>query len=113
MAATDQSKYERIAADLRLAIEGGRYPVGSKLPSKSKLKTQYDAAQNTVDHAIDILRQLGFVESRQGVATFVVSAVPTKASSEYEAVMTRVDEIAEEVRQLRADVAALKRAAAK
>lgn len=113
MAAIDQPKYERIATDLRLGIESGRYPVGSKLPSKSELKTQYDAAQNTVDHAIDILRALGFVESKQGVATFVVSAVPTKASSEYEAVMARVDEIADEVRQLRDEVAAMKKAAAK
>lgn len=109
MAATDQPKYERIAAGLRLGIESGRYPVGSKLPSKSELKTQYGAAQNTVDHAIEILRQLGFVESKQGVATFVISAVPTKELPEYETVMARMDDLAEEIERMRGRVSDLER----
>lgn len=67
-------KYELIAAELRRGIEQGAYPVGSRLPTKAKLKAQYDVAQNTVDHAIDILRQQGLVESKQGVATFVIRA---------------------------------------
>lgn len=75
-------KYEIIAADLRRGIATGMYPVGSKLPSKAELKTSYGVAQNTVDHALDILRQQGLTESKQGVATFVIKTPEAQEAEE-------------------------------
>lgn len=85
MGASDQPKYEIIAADLRQGIESGKYPVGSRLPTKAELKASYGVAQNTVDHAIDILRQAGLVESKQGLATFVIRT-PAESEAEKDAV---------------------------
>ncbi|MFF0631295.1 GntR family transcriptional regulator [Nocardia sp. NPDC004151] len=67
-------KYQAIADDLRDKIVAGTYAVGSQLPTKAELMTQYDVALNTVDRALDVLRDLGLIESQQGVGTFVRTA---------------------------------------
>ncbi|MFD0000763.1 GntR family transcriptional regulator [Nocardia sp. NPDC127526] len=67
-------KYQAIANDLRDKIVSGVYPVGSQLPTKAELMTTYEVALNTVDKALDVLRDIGLVESHQGVGTFVRTA---------------------------------------
>ncbi|QVI24509.1 winged helix-turn-helix transcriptional regulator [Nocardia tengchongensis] len=67
-------KYQVIANDLRDKIIAGTYAVGSQLPTKAELMTHYDVALNTVDRALDVLRDLGLIESQQGVGTFVRTA---------------------------------------
>ncbi len=104
------AKYRRIANDLRARIESGEYPLDAQLPTKAEMMAEYGAALGTVDSALKVLVRLGLAETVQGVGTFVRK--PAAASlSEYEAVMSRIDELAEEVRQLRGEVAAMKRAA--
>ena len=102
-------KYRRIADDLRARIESGEYPLDAQLPTKAEMMAEYGAALGTIDSALKVLVRLGLAEMVQGVGTFVRK--PAAGLSEYEAVMSRIDELAEEVRQLRGEVAAMKRAA--
>lgn len=110
MAAEDSWKYERIAGDLRTRIRSGFYAPGSKLPSKTGLKVEYGVSDGPVNKALDVLRDEGLIETRQGSGTFVPEQLPEQARTEYEVMMDRIDGIAEEVRQLRGEVAELKRA---
>jgi DNA-binding GntR family transcriptional regulator len=110
MAGEDSWKYERIAGELRAGIRGGKYAPGSRLPSKSELRAMHEASDGPVNEAISVLRSEGLVETRQGSGIFVCDPLPEEARSEYEAVMARVDAIAEEVRRLREQVAELRRA---
>ncbi len=111
MAREEPPKYQQIADDLRASIERGDCTPGSRLPSKAELMKQYGVALNTVDNAIGVLRKLGLAETRQGLGTFVCDPLPAeRPPSEFEAVMSRIDALAEDVRLLREEVASLKRA---
>lgn len=101
-------KYRQIADDLRARIEAGEYPVDSQLPTKPELMGRYGAALGTIDSAIGVLRSLGLVETRQGAGMYVREPPPKR--SEYDAVMDRVDELAEEIRLLQERMAAIERA---
>ncbi len=105
-------RYRQVAADLRARIEAGEWELGGRLPVKPQLTGHYGVSEGTLDKAIRELRDLGMVETRQGSGMYVrnLTAGP---SSEYEAVMGRLDEVDAEVKRLRAEVAALKRAAAR
>jgi 8-oxo-dGTP pyrophosphatase MutT (NUDIX family)/DNA-binding transcriptional regulator YhcF (GntR family) len=110
MAREDPPKYRQIAGELRARIETGEYPPGSRLPSKAELMSRFSVALNTVDNAIRVLRDLGLAETKQGLGTFVSDPLPAaQPSSEYEAVTKRLDDVAEEVRQLRERLAAVER----
>ena len=106
------SKWRHVAADLRARIEGGEWEVNAQLPIKPELVAHYGVSGGTLDRAIRELCDLGLVETIQGAGMYVrkLTAGP---SSEYEAVMNRIDEVDEEVRRLRAEVGALRKAAAK
>lgn len=67
-------KYRQIAADLRTRIEAGEFPAGTQIPGRDALKAQYGVAQHTVGSAIRELADLGLVEARQGLGTFVLKA---------------------------------------
>ncbi len=64
--------YRRIAGDLRDQIESGVIAPGRQLPTELELRTQYDAARNTVRDAIRLLASQGLVETRPGLGTFAV-----------------------------------------
>lgn len=68
---TAATKYQAIAKDLRDKIASGSFVVGDQLPTKAELMSQYGVALNTVDRALDVLRDLGLIESHQGIGTFV------------------------------------------
>jgi len=111
MARENPPKYQHIADDLRASIERGDYMPGSRLPSKAELMSQYSVALNTVDNAVGVLRKLGLAETRQGLGTFVCDPLPAeRPPSEFSAVMSRIDALAEDVRLLRQEVASLRRA---
>jgi GntR family transcriptional regulator len=93
------AKYQQIANDLRSRIAAGEYPTGTAIPSKPNLMKRYGAAQHTVDHAVDVLREDGLVEPQRGRGVFVLKP-PESGPSEYDLVNGRIDEIAEEVRRL-------------
>jgi DNA-binding GntR family transcriptional regulator len=100
-------RYQQVADDLRAKIGSGHYPVGTRLPTKPALMEHYGVALGTLDRAIEELRRIGLVETRQGSGMFVRK--PPPEHSEYEVVMERVDALAEELRLLRERVESVER----
>jgi GntR family uxuAB operon transcriptional repressor len=64
-----------IAADLRRAIESGRYREGDRLPPERELAASFGAARSTVRRALDELQRSGLVSRRLGSGTFVIAAL--------------------------------------
>ncbi|GAB3172542.1 GntR family transcriptional regulator [Myceligenerans halotolerans] len=62
---------EKIAADLRDAIERGDYGPGDRLPGENTLIQDYGAARLTVRSALAKLQAEGLTVSRQGAGVFV------------------------------------------
>ncbi|MFH9590685.1 GntR family transcriptional regulator [Streptomyces luteogriseus] len=71
-------KYQRIADDLKSAIESGRYAPGDRLPGESALAAQYDVAVLTARQALKILRIEGLVESKKGAGARVIEFRPIR-----------------------------------
>jgi 8-oxo-dGTP pyrophosphatase MutT (NUDIX family)/DNA-binding transcriptional regulator YhcF (GntR family) len=101
-------KYRQIADDLRARIQAGEFPVDTQLPTKPELMSRYGAALGTIDSAIGVLRSLGLVETRQGSGMYVREPAPRP--TEYETVMSRVDQMAEELRKLEERMGAVEQA---
>jgi DNA-binding GntR family transcriptional regulator len=59
-------RYRRIAAELVAAIDSGKYPNGSQLPSEPQLAEQFRASRNTIRSAIRELDGRGLVEVVHG-----------------------------------------------
>ena len=100
-------RYQQVADDLRAKISSGQYPAGDRLPTKPALMKHYGIALGTLDRAIEELRKAGLVETRQGSGMYVREPEPER--HEYDEVMGRVNELAEEVRLLQERVAAVER----
>ncbi|MFE3000598.1 GntR family transcriptional regulator [Nocardia sp. NPDC059246] len=97
-------KYLTIASEIQQRIVSGAIPIGGQLPTKQDLQAEFSAALNTVDRALDVLRDRGLVETRHGVGTFVVSTdVAQKAQIEERvaALESQVAELYEQLRELR------------
>lgn len=60
-------RYTQIADDLRSRIIGGEFPAGRLLPSEADLGATYEASRVTIRKALEVLREEGVVESRQGI----------------------------------------------
>ena len=60
--------YRKLAAD----IAAGIYPYGSKLPSKRVMASEVGVSVITVDHALVLLNEEGFVQSRERSGAFVI-----------------------------------------
>lgn len=74
------TRYQRVAQALLAEISGGRYPVGSHLPTEAKLEERFGVSRHTVRAAIRYLRDLGLVSARAGVGTTVrAHSAPQKA----------------------------------
>lgn len=97
----------QIADDLREQVMAGRFAPGDKLPPVRELAGDYHVVTGTVRDAIDILRREGVLQTRSTRGTYVLMAPSERPASEFEIVMARVDELTEEVRRLRGEVAAL------
>lgn len=108
MARGDVPRYRQIAADLRTRIESGEFPPGSMLPAERSLEKHYRAAQATVRHAVDVLRDAGLVQPEHGVGVHVLKPA-NPGPSEFDVLMGRVDELSDEVRQLKGRMAAAER----
>ncbi len=74
-----QTRYHRIADELRVRLEAGEYGASRLLPSESELSKEFDASRVTVRRALEVLRDEGFVDSRQGFGWFV-AADPVRQS---------------------------------
>lgn len=81
--------YLQLYEQLREDIVRGAYPLGAKLPSKRSTALETGVSTVTVEHAFDLLREEGYVESRersgfsvvyQSADGFVPAAVDTRAA---------------------------------
>jgi DNA-binding transcriptional regulator YhcF (GntR family) len=59
-------RYQQIADDLRARIESGEFPPGAQFPPGRELEAHYGVSDGTVKHALSVLREAGWAESRQG-----------------------------------------------
>ncbi|MGW1076708.1 GntR family transcriptional regulator [Streptomyces sp. NPDC002537] len=73
-----QPKYQRIAADLREAIQAGEYGPSGRLPGENELMATYGVARMTVRQALGLLQSEGVVEARKGAGVFVRSFRPLR-----------------------------------
>jgi DNA-binding GntR family transcriptional regulator len=77
----DLQPYQRIAADLRGAIDSGSLMPGDPLPSEKTLATRYGVATSTAHRAVAILVAGGLVKASRGVRATV--AGPQAESSDH------------------------------
>lgn len=64
-------RYRAIGDDLRRRVEAGEFAAGRLLPSESELSASYAASRVTVRKALELLRDEGLVDARQGFGWFV------------------------------------------
>ena len=76
----DAPIYARILQELRQRITAGQYPVGSLLPTEAELSIAFSTSRHTVREALRRLIEQGFVRSRQGAGTAVIS---TESNARY------------------------------
>lgn len=66
--------YQQIADSIMEQIQTGDLEAGARLPSEHALCEQHGVGRNTIRHALSELAAKGFVESVQGVGTFVTES---------------------------------------
>jgi GntR family transcriptional regulator len=64
-------RYQEIADTLRARVR--KLPAGSMLPSEAELSDEFGASRVTVRRALDIVRDDGLVDARQGFGWFVAT----------------------------------------
>jgi DNA-binding GntR family transcriptional regulator len=64
-------KYAQLIGELRRRIEAGEYPPGSLMPSEHQLSEDFQTTRSTVVRALRVLRDDGWIETRQGKGSFV------------------------------------------
>jgi len=74
-----QTRYQQIADQVRQRVSAGELIPGRLLPSEAELSHTYGASRVTVRRALEVLRDEGLVDSRQGFGWFV-SAEPVRQS---------------------------------
>ncbi len=63
-------RYRAIADDLRGRVQAGEFAAGRLLPSEAELSASYAASRITVRKALEVLREEGLVDARQGFGWF-------------------------------------------
>lgn len=69
-------KYDQIAADLRGRIVRGDLKPGDTIPSERELTDRWSVSRSTVVSALNVLRQEGLIETRQGAGSTVKERLP-------------------------------------
>ncbi len=64
-------RYQQIADELRARVKDGLYAPGRVLPSEAELGHEFGASRVTVRRALELLRDDGLVDARQGFGWFV------------------------------------------
>ena len=67
-----KAKYDEIYAELKSALEAGRYPYGTLMPSENTLVGQYGCSRNTVRRALAGLIDDGYVQPIHGKGVRVI-----------------------------------------
>ncbi len=68
--------FRQIADQLRDRILGGELRPGELLPSETGLLKEFGASRSTVRHSIEVLKNEGLIETRQGRGAFVRTSHP-------------------------------------
>ncbi len=68
--------YRRVADDLRAKMRDDTYAPGTKLPPKRELCAIYNVSMQTIDSAMIVLREGGWVRGRQGSGVWVADPLP-------------------------------------
>ncbi|MEY9842967.1 PLP-dependent aminotransferase family protein [Streptacidiphilus sp. MAP5-3] len=63
--------YSDLADAIRIAVIDGRIPLGARIPAERVLSSELEISRNTVTTAYRLLRETGYLESRQGAGSFV------------------------------------------
>jgi GntR family transcriptional regulator len=95
--------YVQVADDLRAAIAAGRYAAGERLPSGRDLARQYGVALMTMQRALGVLADEGYVALYKSRGAFVRS--PTVETDQ--SPRPTLDGLAKEVHELRETVQSL------
>ena len=66
-------RYRTIADELRGRVESGDFAAGGLLPSESELSASHGVSRVTVRKALELLRDEGLIDSRQGFGWFVAA----------------------------------------
>lgn len=66
-------RYRTIADDLRARVESGELAAGALLPSESQLSATHGVSRVTVRKALELLRDEGLIDARQGFGWFVAT----------------------------------------
>lgn len=66
-------RYRQIAEELRNRLIAGEFAAGKLLPSEASLGTSYSASRVTIRKALEVLREEGLVDSRQGFGWFAAA----------------------------------------
>ncbi|WET81080.1 winged helix-turn-helix domain-containing protein [Amycolatopsis sp. QT-25] len=94
MATTGCPKYLQLADDLRGRIAAGTYPVGSPLPSTSRLMSEHDVSVTVVRDALKELKRDGVVAGQPGKAVYVEQVPDAPAPTpDYAGVMRQIEDL--------------------
>jgi GntR family transcriptional repressor for pyruvate dehydrogenase complex len=77
-----KKNYEEIVEQLKIAIQNGKFPPGSRLPSVRELSQQFGVGQAAVREALTALKAMGLITIKQGSGTFVTQFDPNKIATE-------------------------------
>ena len=75
-----ESAYLQLYRQLRQDIAEGAYPPGTKLPSKRQLAEELSLSLITVEHALGLLVDEGYVVPKQRSGVYAGSGVPVTAA---------------------------------
>ncbi|GAA1208923.1 GntR family transcriptional regulator [Prauserella alba] len=95
--------FERVAALMRDAVIAGHWTPGEQLPSNRVLAEQYDVSLPTLQRAVGVLRDEGWLLSRGSVGVFVADPLPEAKPS------ASLSELRETVAKLQGAVTELER----
>lgn len=95
------SAYERVAEQIKQDIRIGSLAPGAKLLGNRRLADYFEVALGTVQKAVHLLQDQGWVVATPAVGVFVADRQPEEAPG------TTIEEIREELRLLQARTADL------
>ena len=114
----DRQPSRRIADEITLAVVSGAIAPGDQLPSTAVLMERYGVANQTVQNAMRVLKDLGLIYTVRGQGTFVrndinpadfESAVAEVGSPLFREILSRLDVIGGEIAEINRRLAALER----
>jgi GntR family transcriptional regulator len=86
-------KYLQIEDWIEEMITKGRFQIGDRLPSESKLATLCEVNRNTIRQAISELVNQGVLYTKNGVGTFISSKMPEKARYSLDHISSSAEDI--------------------